>query len=346
MPRNSNKKPTRKNLLRLLDVAFQAQDSPEAAALIPQAMLFRDENHGWMFDKHVAGYGCPGIGVFAGAMRLELGVTIYVESDDDAEFIRKDKAPAQLRIPGIQYPVPVEVVSIGSLTPLMSTKRTRPLLPGLSISHAAMTAGTLGAFARSRDAADENTYLLSCNHVLTEYNLNRPGDPIVQPGKADRGKAPDDVVASLSHVVELIYHDREYRNRVDAALARIETSNCLPGDGAVMGSIPINRSVRNRGSVRMVGRTSGEAYGRVRDPAARLHMSYPRGRSSTSKVGFEDVVVCTAFSKKGDSGAIVYNDSNHAVGMIIAGSDRSSIFCKIGHICDELNIVLVSGASW
>ncbi len=345
MPRNPNKKPTRKSLLRLLDVAFQGHEPPEAAALLPQAARFRDENHAWMFDRNVAGYGCPGMGAFTGAQRLELGVTVYVESDDDADNIRRNKLPEQLRIPGIQYPVPVEVVSLGSLTPLMSTKRTRPLLPGLSISHAAMTAGTLGAFARSRDPADENTYLLSCNHVLTEYNANSPGDLIVQPGKADRGKAPNDVVASLSHVIELVYHDREYRNRVDAALAKIDTSNCLPGDESVMGSIPISRSVRSRGSVRMVGRTSGEAYGRVRDPAARLHMSYPRDRSSTSKVGFEDVVVCTAFSKKGDSGAVVYNESNHAVGMIIAGSDRSSIFCKIGHICDELNIVLVSGAS-
>ena len=67
-------------------------------------------------------------------------------------------------------------------------KMTRPLRIGASIGHFKITAGTLGAFVRSRD--DGSVLILSNNHVLANENKAKKGDHILQPGDFDGGQDP------------------------------------------------------------------------------------------------------------------------------------------------------------
>jgi hypothetical protein len=67
--------------------------------------------------------------------------------------------------------------------------------PGISVSHARSTAGTLGLFVRA--APDGAVALLGAAHVLAPDVEARAGDPILQPGRSDAGR-PEDAVAALS----------------------------------------------------------------------------------------------------------------------------------------------------
>jgi hypothetical protein len=80
------------------------------------------------------------------------------------------------------------------------TRRVRPLMAGVSIGNAKITAGTLGAFGKYKG----ETVLVSNAHVFTD----KPESPyppfdhnIIQPGSIDGGFEPLDIVAKYhSHV--------------------------------------------------------------------------------------------------------------------------------------------------
>src|SRR5262249_38641622 len=72
---------------------------------------------------------------------------------------------------------------------------TRPLRIGSSIGHVDFPAGTLGCFVRRGD--NGRVLILSNNHVLANENRARPGDPVLQPGRLDLGRHPDDAVGEL-----------------------------------------------------------------------------------------------------------------------------------------------------
>lgn len=82
--------------------------------------------------------------------------------------------------------------------------RFRPTIPsGVSIGHFKITAGTLGTIVTDRNTGDR--LILSNNHVLANSNDAVEGDPILQPGPADGGQNPSDVVAHLGRFVRLHY---------------------------------------------------------------------------------------------------------------------------------------------
>src|SRR5690606_39935729 len=99
------------------------------------------------------------------------------------------------------------------------TERRRPLLPGFSIGHGGVTAGTLGAFVTRSHPGDRHLYALSNYHVLAGSPHARPGDVVLQPGPADGGLPPGDRIGELTAVVDLDGAEPAY---TDAALARLD----------------------------------------------------------------------------------------------------------------------------
>lgn len=80
--------------------------------------------------------------------------------------------------------------------------RFRPTIPaGVSIGHYKITAGTLGAIVTDRRTGER--LILSNNHVLANSNDAQIGDPLLQPGPADGGTNPADVVARLERFVPM-----------------------------------------------------------------------------------------------------------------------------------------------
>ncbi len=84
-------------------------------------------------------------------------------------------------------------------------QRLRPIVPGLSIGlNPGVTAGTLGFIVQQ--SSSDGRYLLSNWHVIAANNTpvdERDVVTITQPGNADGGRSPADVVARLSAFVPI-----------------------------------------------------------------------------------------------------------------------------------------------
>lgn len=203
-------------------------------------------------------------------------------------------------------------------------RRERPLVIGASISHPAVTAGTLGCFVKDRRG---RVCLLSNNHVIANENAAKTGDPIVQPGTIDGGRITRDTVARVERFIRL---RPGQVNRVDAAIAtlgpkvRIDPGT-LRGLGRLRGVGPASEIGEE---VAKIGRTTGLTRGRVSAiELDNVFVDYGIGR-----VRFDDQLEIEghpagrrrpgAFSLGGDSGALIVSRELEAAAILFAGSDH------------------------
>lgn len=209
------------------------------------------------------------------------------------------------------------------------TGRVRPLRPGISIAHYAVTAGTLGAFvtraapASGGDPGDRGrqaVHVLSNWHVLAGSPSAQVGDVVLQPGSADGGRAPEDRVGELAVTVPLA---PGRTSTVDAALARLDDPQVDP-------AYPVGRLagagvVEGDELVQKVGRTTGVTDGRI--SAIELDEVLVGYGDPLGDLRFDNQIEVEStgagpFSRGGDSGSLVYRPRDRvAVGLLFAGSE-------------------------
>src|SRR5690606_14469900 len=99
--------------------------------------------------------------------------------------------------------------------------RVRPVVPGYSVGHPKVTAGTIGAGCYDiapLSGMPPRYYVLSNNHVLATSNDAQIGDPVYQPGVFDGG-GPADAIGRLARYVPIRFDGT--CNYVDAAIAEM-----------------------------------------------------------------------------------------------------------------------------
>lgn len=217
--------------------------------------------------------------------------------------------------------------------------RARPLRPGLSVAHVAVTAGTIGGFVTRDDGASGGSgggssggsdgtasgavYLLSNCHVLADSGRASEGDVVLQPGPADGGTDPADRIGVLASSLPL---DPDGVSAADAALARLD-------DGAAADVDPSYPAGRLAGvvvaqgeeEVEKIGRTTGVTRGVISAiEVDDVLVDYGPGLGALRFDGQVEVTGAgtTAFSRGGDSGSLVYEVSGRrALGLLFAGSE-------------------------
>jgi len=111
-------------------------------------------------------------------------VIVFVEKKVPAGKLSRSQ-----RVPEKVHGVETDVIEIGRVRLLGSrSERMRPALPGSSIGHYKISAGTFGTVVRDKKTGEK--LILSNNHILahgTSGNDGRAqiGDPILQPGGCD-----------------------------------------------------------------------------------------------------------------------------------------------------------------
>jgi hypothetical protein len=215
----------------------------------------------------------------------------------------------------------IDVRYVGRLTKLSTpeTSRMRPLRPGLSVGHYAITAGTIGAFVRLRENGEPR--LLSNNHVLADENRGAVGDEVLQPGQIDGGQRGEDRIGTLERFVEL---DASIANHVDAALATLDdpadVDPSLPG----IGDVRYTLDPEDAHEVTKLGRTTGVTHGSV----SAIEVDNVIVEFSTGPLRFDGQIEISGtaagpFSFGGDSGSLVVATGDpRAVGLLFAGSDQ------------------------
>ena len=202
-----------------------------------------------------------------------------------------------------------------------------PLRMGDSIAHFDVTAGTLGCFVE----IENEIFVLSNNHVLANANQASTDDDVLWPSPIDNGRAPTDVIGPLAHWVPLDLNPGGL-NVLDCAIAKLnDPTNIdrinlynLPGQAAKQPISGRAVSPLEQKRVYMVGRTSGPREGRIFSISTEVEIAY-LVRSLPRRVVFQKQITIegldgSPFARSGDSGAVVFDESWNAVGLVFAVS--------------------------
>lgn len=283
------------------------------------------------------------------------------------EKVPVDALPPQEIVPRTLFGFTTDVVETGlirALTPINPKARHRPAVPGTSIGHRDITAGTFGLLVER----EGETYILSNNHVLANTNAGEADDPIYQPGPADGGTA-NDAIATLTEYEPIDFGEAspecqfaelaakllnllarltgsQHRiqavrqtsgvNRMDSALAKPDHPDLVRA--AVLGlGLPVGVADLELGqSVQKMGRTTGLTQGTITQVDVTVDVDYA-GR----KARFEDQVFASPMSSPGDSGSTILDMDRRIAGQLFAGSNQVTILTPIQRILDRFDVVPV-----
>jgi len=345
----------------------EAEAMPEVSAALLQMHeaigsalrqgVVQDFAAGQAISQDLGGFGnVQGVGFSpatgdSGGMPGEPALTLYVAegmSTEDAKRVMADHAGIAA---AADDAVPVNVVVTGIIDAQgpLHRSRMRPAPGGVSVGHFAITAGTLGCFARGRAAPRSNRVLmLSNNHVLANSNAGPVGANILQPGHFDGGQNPADRIAILEQFVPINFAGGV--NFVDcatgwcwSALVRYPYLMYQSGTAPVffrVSSIPV--ACRIGMNVGKTGRTTQLTHGIITDCNATIRVNYGGGRIAL----FSDQITIRgiggAFSAGGDSGSLIWtwDARRNPVGLLFAGGGDLTFANKIGRVLVALDIVI------
>lgn len=278
-------------------------------------------------------------------------LALVTQKVDESELSKEELIPPKIN------GVPTDVLAIGQpfagqaqpqeVAIELLAKRVRPASGGYSVGHFAITAGTLGTCVYDRLGTPGNPvgipnryYILSNNHVLANSNAAAPGDAILQPGPADGGTNPADRIARLNRWEHITFEPpiprALHNNLIDAAVAEGEFHDLnreVYWIGYLRGWLP-RADIGVGLEVHKTGRTTNYTTGRVTAINATVDVGYGGGKVAR----FRDQIVTTVLSRPGDSGSLVANRDNMAVGLLYAGSAVATILNQIQHVRTRLGI--------
>lgn len=271
------------------------------------------------------------------------GIRVYVRSK-----ARFEVALGLRGMPILLEGVPVYVVESGDLHAFQNTGKWRPVSGGVSVGQPYWGTGTLSVIVQDR--ATKRKLILSNNHVLAKSNsdLNqwaKAGDPIIQPGEVDGGREELETVGNLIQWIDIQsapWNGTTWvgpDNIVDCALAEPLNPNLASTDildvGVVSGVVEPILSLQ----VLKSGRTTGITHGQIVDIDFKGLINYDVFMASFAH---QIVVQATPgpFSSPGDSGSLVVDNSNAAVGLLFAGNaDTNITVCnRIAEVLNALSI--------
>ncbi len=291
-------------------------------------------------------------------------IIVFVEKKlPAAELSRSEKLPGKIN--GLE----TDVIEIGRVRLLERDMKMRPALPGSSIGHYKISAGTFGVVVKDKKSGEK--LILSNNHILANASNGSDkranlGDAILQPGPYDGGRQSDKI-AELVRFVPLIrtaqpsdcpvaaevanignwfiklirpaYEMRFYKyssttNIVDCAVAKPVNAKLIGEDIVELGAVSGVGVAQENMWVQKSGRTTGVTSGQVTAMGVTLKVSL----SDEESGWFSDQVVADLFCQPGDSGSLIIDKENKAVGLLFAGSNSHCIFNRIQNVINLLEI--------
>jgi hypothetical protein len=209
------------------------------------------------------------------------------------------------------------------------------IIAGISGANTNLTgqSGTIGYFCtrKSKFSRLKEIHLLSNCHVFADLQKGKvdDGDLIMQPSPGESGA--NRPIGTLVNFSTLKFDgDVNEPNHIDAAIAKLwaphQHKPLLPFIGAVKGYVA-KKDIKVGEVARKFGRTTGYTEGRIFSIYLDIWIRYDRTRQSAF---FQDQLLiepaAPAFRKfvaKGDSGSLLVDGEQHAVGLIFGGMSEA-----------------------
>jgi hypothetical protein len=204
-------------------------------------------------------------------------------------------------------------------------ERMRPAMGGDSIGGKTTLAQTFGCLVKDRGGD---------LYILTMAGSLEPGDDILQPGPLDGGKVETDVIAKVERRLKT---DVSRPNQVIGVLAKVLDPSLVSAEIRGIGKLRGTAEPRIGATVRKAGRTTGVTTGRITDIAVLIRIATPEGSAE-----FRGLIGTERMTDGGDSGSILVDEDNNAVGISFAGSPSQSLFIPIQKVLDALGVTLVT----
>jgi len=317
----------------------------------------------WLKKRKSANIHAIGVGKIEGTD--EYCIQVFVE-DANGEML--EDPPTQLlpteyqNLPIVIYEMPrADFLSfrVNLEEDFSAEESRRPheiLKGGISGANANLSSdfGTIGYFFRPNfidNAAHiflkKHVYLLSNAHVFADLAKAEKDDSdlILHPSPGD--PAASKAVAELYDYAPIIFGgDVEKPNFVDAAIAKLFSGQTHRKEIAGIGKITDfvrKEEVELRSNCQKFGRTTGLTRGKIFSIHLSIWVKYSvRGAEAFFKDQF--LIIPTdksSFVRGGDSGSLVVDDENRAVGLIFAGAGEKTAlqFSDIEQALDIENIL-------
>jgi hypothetical protein len=286
-----------------------------------------------------------GIGMLRGTN--DYCIQVFINDANEEMWADPGAAPLPTSYRGV--PVrPIEMVAAGFLSdagadaaaasaqyPNGIRDQQEVIIGGISGANTNLTgqSGTIGYLCtrKSKLPRRKEIHLLSNSHVFAD--LRKPkvddGDLIMQPSPGEPGS--NRPIGTLVNFSALKFDEISEPNHVDAAIARLwgaaRHDVMIPLIGAVKGYVE-KRDVEIGEAARKFGRTTGYTEGRVFSIYLDIWIRYDRTGQSAF---FQNQLLIepaspefTRFVSKGDSGSLVVDGSQHAIGLIFAGTSDAA----------------------
>lgn len=264
---------------------------------------------------------------------------------------KKTDVPAAERIPETIDGHPTDVIerkfelhqfkarkAVEELVPEADTGTYTPLKGGISIGPCRSVGGyvyvgTLGAIVT--DNASGKHMMLSNFHVMCIDNNFHLGDAQAQPGLVDGGRCPSDDVGTLQR--------QSLGGSVDCAVADITAARGVACEIVDIGAVRGTNTVALGDHVRKRGRTTGLTYGDVDSISLSVNIDYGPGlgvMTLTNQIGIKpDPAHNAKFGDHGDSGSVMVNNAQEAVGLYFAGDTTGyGVANPIADVLSTLNV--------
>jgi len=209
---------------------------------------------------------------------------------------------------------------------------------GQSVGHYTGPTGTISCAVQNENG---ERFLLGSSHVMAASNRGKIGvDPIWHPGPRDGGTASHRI-GILSDFTKIAF-GCQIANRFDAALCRPDTlAHATPGL-LHLGEVASATAAFPQTKVRKVGRESGLTAGHIIITNLTTIIRYPNGLDALFDGMFAAVGDKGDFAKTGDSGALIVDEKNRAIGLLVGVSDNGLSFgTELGPTLDHLGVELM-----
>lgn len=256
-------------------------------------------------------------------------------------FVTVKEFPSELSpddlIPEVYEGFKTDIIQTGELSYSSLKEKNLPLKIGYSIGPS--NVNDVASFGCLVKDYHENYYILSSNHILSNFDELPMGTPILHPGIGDGGKYPKDLIAILCKKITLLSADEDnYVNYVDCALAKIINKSSIINTIFLLGNIKGVSDASLNLNVKKVGRTTELTTGKILALDAIISLENHNGNTQI----FHDQIITTYMSDKGDSGSLLLDNDNNAIGLIFANGDSISIANPIKAILKSLNVRIVT----